>query len=229
MSNSQAFVLPTVFSSNYMGMNIPAEPVPVNSSEVRGRTSSTEKNYSRDMSMSSTWLSIIYHERMANNSMYVDPELANDFPALFYEMEQEKALRFSKVTETLGNARLQDGNNKATHPNSEHVFNINQSKQLLHDAAPHDEDNNVINIQLLYDLNAPTKLDLWSGSFHPISLHRSIEQIVLDTKNIKDSLNFIARYIANKKINSSKANDLSDFDGIGDSIWNFISSMYQAN
>ena len=39
----------------------------------------------------------------------------------------------------------------------------------------------------------------------------------------------MARYIANKKVNSSKANDLSDFDGIGDSIWNFISSMYQAN
>ena len=39
----------------------------------------------------------------------------------------------------------------------------------------------------------------------------------------------MARYIANKKVNSSKANKLSDFDGIGDSIWNFISSMYQAN
>jgi len=42
-------------------------------------------------------------------------------------------------------------------------------------------------------------------------------------------LNFIARYITNKKINSSEANNLSDFDGIRDSIWNFISSMYQAN
>ena len=39
----------------------------------------------------------------------------------------------------------------------------------------------------------------------------------------------MARYIVNKKVNSSKENDLSDFDGIGDSIWNFISSVYQAN
>ena len=88
-----------------MGMDIPAEPVSVNGSEVRGRTSSTEKNYSRDTSMSSTQLSVIYHERKANNDMDVNPEPANNCPALFYKTEQEKALCFSKATETLGNTR----------------------------------------------------------------------------------------------------------------------------
>ena len=39
----------------------------------------------------------------------------------------------------------------------------------------------------------------------------------------------MARYIVNKKVKSSNANSLSDFDGIGDSIWNFISSVYQSN
>ena len=39
----------------------------------------------------------------------------------------------------------------------------------------------------------------------------------------------MAKYITNKKVNSSKTNDLLDFDGIGDSIWNFISSVYQSN
>ena len=63
-------------------MDIPAGPVPINNSEVRGRTPSTEKNYSRDISMSSTWSSIIYHERTANNGMDVDPEPVNNFPAL---------------------------------------------------------------------------------------------------------------------------------------------------
>jgi len=81
MSNSQAFILPTMFPPNYMEMDIPAGPVPVNGSKVRERTSSTEKNYSRDTLMSSTWLSVIYHERMANNSMDVDPEPANNSPA----------------------------------------------------------------------------------------------------------------------------------------------------
>ena len=174
-SNSQAFILPTVFPPNYMGIDISTEPVSVNDSEVRGRTSSTEKNYFRDTLMSSTQLSVIYHERIANNGMDVDLESANNSPALSYKIKQEKILHFSKTTETLGNTRPQNGNNEAIHSNSEHVFNVNQSKQLPRDIVSHNNDNNIINIQLPYDLNSPTKLDLWSHSFHLISLHRSIK------------------------------------------------------
>jgi len=96
-------------------------------------------------------------------------------------------------------------------------------------AAPSDDDNNVINIQLPYDPNAPTEPELWSGNFHLISLHSSIEHITSDTKCIKDLLNFMAKYISNKKVNPKNANDLKDFDGIGDSVWNFISTVYQAS
>ena len=71
--------------------------------------------------------------------------------------------------------------------------------------------------------------DLWSGNFHPISLHGSIEHIASDTKNIKDSLNFMARYITNKQVDSSRVNDLEDLNGIGEFIWNFISLVYQSN
>ena len=55
-----------------------------------------------------------------------------------------------------------------------------------------------------------------------------IEHFALDSKNIKDSLNFITKYISNKQINSGKANELNDFDGMGNAIWNFISSVYKA-
>ena len=106
---------------------------------------------------------------------------------------------------------------------------MNQSKHVLHAKTPQGDDNDVINIQLPYDPNSPTKLDLWSGSFHPISLHGSIEQITSDSKSIRGSLNFMARYITNKKVKSSNTNDLLDFDGMGDSIWNFISLVYQSN
>ena len=102
-SNSQAFVLPTMFSSNHMGMNIPTRPVSVNGFEIRGRTPTTEKNYSREMSISSTQSSVIYHERMANNGMDIDPEPANNSLDLSYKTEQEKALYFSKATEVLEN------------------------------------------------------------------------------------------------------------------------------
>jgi len=84
-------------------------------------------------------------------------------------------------------------------------------------------------VKLPYDPNAPTEPDLWSGDFHSIFLHSSVEQITSDMKNIKQSLNFMARYISNKKVNPKSSNDLNDFDGIGDVVWNFLSSIYQSS
>ena len=161
--------------------------------------------------------------------MDVDSEPEDISPALSYEMEQEKALQVSKVTEQTGNMRSQDEKNEATIHNPEHVNNVNQCKRPLHGAASQDDNNDVINIKLPYNPNMPTEPDLWSSNFHPISLHRSIKHIASDSKSIKDSLNFMAKYIVNKKVNSSNANDLSDFNGMNGSIWNFISLVYQAN
>ena len=114
--------------------------------------------------------------------------------------------------------RLQSGNNKASPiqlEQSEHNVPI---ELKLRAAAPSNDNDNVINIQLLYNANSPTKPELWSGNFHPISLHGSIEYIALDTKSIKDSLNFMAKYISNKKVNPKNANDLKNFDSIGDFV-----------
>ena len=38
----------------------------------------------------------------------------------------------------------------------------------------------------------------------------------------------MSKYIANKQVNSKEVNDLKDFDGMRDAIWNFISSVYEA-
>ena len=92
--------------------------------------------------------------------------------------------------------------------------------------AQHEEE--VINIQLPYDPHAPTEPELWSGSFHPIFLYGSIEHFASDSKNIKVTLNFLAKYIRNKQVNNGKVNDLRDFDSMGNAIWNFISSVYDA-
>ena len=64
----------------------------------------------------------------------------------------------------------------------------------------------------------PTEPKLWDGNFHPISFHRSIEHIVLDSKNIRNSLNFMTRYIFNKQIDFSKLNNLEDLNSIGKAI-----------
>jgi len=117
----------------------------------------------------------------------------------------------------------------ASGSNPKHIFNNEQQPYTTYGTASQTKGINVINIQLSYNSQVPTELDLWSGNFHPIFLHGSIEYIASDTKNIKDSLNFIARYISNKQMNPSKANNMEDFNSIGKSIWNFISSVYQAN
>jgi len=116
-------------------------------------------------------------------------------------------MRISKATIQQDNMRPQASNNEAT---PLHVI----------------YEDEVINIQLPYDPQAPMEPELWSGSFHPISLHGSIEHFASDAKNIKVSLNFLAKYIQGKQVNGNKVNDLDDFDGMGDAIWNFISSVY---
>lgn len=161
--------------------------------------------------------------------MDCDLEFGDKSPELSYEIKQEKAFHFNRALETTGNMRPQDGSNETTHLNPEHVLNINQNNQSPHIEVPQGDNNNAINIQLPYDPNTPTEPDLWNSNFHPIFLHRSIEQIASDSKSIKDSLDFMVRYIKNKKIEASKANNLLDFDSMGDSIWNFISSIYNSN
>ena len=225
-SNSQASALPTVSSLNHTGMNSSKEQTPANNFKVRGSTSTSA--LSREPSMASSGWSTSYHDRM-NDQMDCDLEFGDKFPELSYETKQEKAFHFNRALETTGNMRPQDGSNEATHLNPERVLNMNQNNQSPHVEVPQDDNNDAINIQLPYDSNTPTEPDLWNSNFHPIFLHRSIEQIASDSKSIKDSLNFMARYIKNKKVKASKANNLSDFDSMGDSIWNFISSIYNSN
>jgi len=89
---------------------------------------------------------------------------------------------------------------------------------LPHGSTLHNDKSAFINIQFPYDLNAPTDPKIWNSGFHPISLHSSIEHIASDAKSIKDSLKFMAKYISNKQVELAKANDLKDFDGIGDVV-----------
>ena len=114
-------------------------------------------------------------------------------------------------------------------PNSQCVPTEYTHSIPTYSQATCNEDDMIINIQILYDPNAPMEPELWNGSFYLISLHRSIKHIVSDSKNIKDLLNFMTKYIVNKQIDSSKANNLEDFHGIGEAVWNFIFSVYKAN
>ena len=92
-SPTLTFELPTVSSTSYTGIDLPSGPYPDNYDEMRGRTPFTNKNTSRDSSMSSTKSFVTYYKRMANNNgMDVDKVMNNNSPTLSYKKEQEKAL-----------------------------------------------------------------------------------------------------------------------------------------
>ena len=151
-----------------------------------------------------------------NNGMDIDSDPPTDFPALSYKEEQEKELHLRKAAETITNTRPQGGINEAFSIQRNHGGHIPNDR--IRGQALGDNDDNVINIQLPYNPNILMEPDLWSGNFYPIFLHGSIEQIASDTKNIKDSLNFMARYILNKKVNPKTANNFKDFEGMGDAV-----------
>ena len=179
--------------------------------------------------MSSTRSSIAYHEKMEqNNAMIIDDDSNDSSLALSYEDKQERAIRVSKVADLQNNTRPQCNSLNASNPTPQCVLNKDHQSNTGNKAtqATTSHEDEVINIQLPYDPQAPTEPELWSGSFHPISLHGSIEHFASDAKNIKVSLNFLAKYIQGKQVNGNKVNDLNDFDGMGDAIWNFISSVY---
>ena len=116
------------------------------------------------------------------------------------------------------NMMSQHGNPNISNLNLQHVLDNQMAPNPTYVQTMYHTNDTVINIQLLYNPSAPMEPKLWNGSFHPISLHDLMEHLVSDSKNIKDSLNFIAKYISNKQIDSSKFNDLEDFHSMGKAV-----------
>ena len=82
-----------------MGMYFPTGPIPDNYDKVRGRTLSTNKSISRNTSISSTKLSVIYHERMTLNNLKDDNDPIDIFSELSYRTEQGKVFCISKAAD----------------------------------------------------------------------------------------------------------------------------------
>ena len=100
-----------MFHSNNAGIDIFAGFAPNNYDEVRDRTLSTKEQTSKDSSMSSIKLSIVYHKRMeCNNAMNIDINIDNNSPALSYETFQEKASQVSEIADPQTNIMSQCGN-----------------------------------------------------------------------------------------------------------------------
>jgi len=56
-----------------------------------------------------------------------------------------------------------------------------------------------------------------------------MEYLALDIKHIKELLQRIQKYILNKLIESDKANDIKNLEGVGEAVWWFISTLYESH
>jgi len=90
-------------------------------------------------------------------------------------------------------------------------------------------DENIVNIQLNYDSNQALNPESWDGNFCAVSLHQSMEHLVLDVLNIKKSLLRMRKYISGKSINGDKANEVEDLKGMDKAMWEFISTIYKSH
>ena len=199
-----------------------------NYDEVRGRSHSCSLHSSRDNSMISTTSSKPYHQRMEeNNGMNIN-DINNTPSELSYETSQEREICLRAVAENSEDMLPSQGKLTNTNHLQHGPEKIPDSTSTWGSTAQNEE-SAFINIPLLYDPNTPADPEIWDGNFHLISLYGSIEHLGSDIKSIKNSLRFMTKYITNKQIESSKANNLDDFKGIEEAVWNFISSVYKAN
>jgi len=105
--------------------------------------------------MSSTASSTIYHEKIEkNNDMDVNED-KNSFSELSYKTPQEKEHQLGKATENNTNTRSPHGNLNVD-TLTQHAFNNNLTSPPPQGSSANNDENMFINIQLLYDPNAPT-------------------------------------------------------------------------
>jgi len=201
----------------------------ININIFRGRSAHTSRTSLRSSSISSSTLSIPYHQHI---------ELNNDLPNTVSQKPIDSSqLSYTEEVEVGNLVRLATDKNSAS--DSQCVCNkiptlkkkpqpYSKGKDKTINGTSFSPSENVVNTQLPYNINQGTVPDTWDGNFHSVSLHGSMEYLTLDAKNIKESLCCMMKYILNKKVESSKVNDVNDLKGIGKAAWGFISSLYKS-
>ena len=201
-----------------MGMDFLFRNISDNYDKVRNKTSFLNLQFSRASLMSSTKSSVIYHKRIEmNNNLESNIEIESiDSPQLLYVTPKKQVNQVSTAVDSNNNTKNQYVPIEGPALNSSSI-----SSSLYID------NNNVINIQLLYNSNRSTEPDLWNGNFHPISLYGLLKHLVSNADSIRKSITYTAIYIKNKNIETAKSNDIKDFKGISKVAWELISSIYK--
>ena len=66
---------------------------------------------------------------------------------------------------------------------------------------------------------------LCDGNFDHISLYGFLEYLLSDGSYIKTFLVHMAKYIKNKKIDTTKSNNIKELQDIGKATWKFIFTL----
>ena len=172
-----------------------------NFEEMRDRSLVLSTYHLRTLSISSSNYNEDYYMRVQkeSNKIVEDNFVAiSDSSQLKYMTLKSQKNYISKVA---------NSNNNLRQP---HVVNI---EPALNNTSP--SSNNMFNIQLSYDIDQALDLELWNSNFQAISLHRSMEYLVSNVKNVKNSLIRIHKYILGKTINGDKANSVKDLKDVG--------------
>jgi len=186
-----------------------------NCDEVRGRSLVLSAHHSRTLSLSSSDCDEDYATRVQKESDRMDednPVATSDSLQLEYATPKSQENQVSKAADPNNNSRQQ------------HVVNIVPALNNISLSS-----NNMVNVQLSYNINQALDPESWDGNFQAISLHGSIEHLASDIKNIKDSLIRMHKYILGKTIDGNKANSVKDLKSVGKAAWNFISLIYKAH
>ena len=154
-------------------------------------------------------------QRESNSMVQNKPTVSSDSIQLKYKTQEVQNPTISKIANTTPNMRTQRRHNAAP-------TYVNPAAAII----PMVNNSDIINIQLNYDINWLLDSDSWDGDFKAISLHGSMEHLGSNIKMIKELLSRIEKHILGKIINSSKANDIKDFEGLDKMVWEFISALY---
>jgi len=201
--------------------------IDINSDIIRRRTNSSSSTSSRSALIISKVSSIPYHKRMEINNDLSDKKFIDpiDSSQLSYKGNDGAGNLVRKITNTSSIGIQQYVQDKCIV--LKNTSTIQEKGTLQHHANTSQLDD-VINISIPYDPNQPTEPECWNRTFHSISLHSSLKYIFFDVKDIKKSLIQLEKYIENKKIDTSKSNDVAELHGIGESAWKLVSTIYNS-
>ena len=140
--------------------------------------------------MSSTKSLVIYHERIEiNNNLEGNIKIESiDNPQLSYVILKEQVNQASTVADSNNNMKDQ------------HVLIKDPALNSSGIPSPSCVDNdNIINVQLLYDPNRLIELELWDSNFHSVLLYGLLKYLTSNANSIRKSMTYMSIYIKNKK------------------------------